>query len=170
MPTKGLVVSKQKKNSPGRDNMDGTSVDSTPSSTHQEIARLVDTVVQDNGLPERDIVPVSLPRSMSEQSLRLNQEDFDSFFDVKGNKQQLESGDVAPAKLVAMYLRSFANMLEYDLDSVEQMQERYIGFFGNILADIMEICYPHMETANYFAVSVHVVIMFSYNKRSLVTM
>ena len=148
MPTKGLVVSKQRENSTNKEEDVGSSVDSPPSN-HQEIARLVGTMVEENGLPECDIIPASLPRSMSEQSPRLNQDDFDTFFDVKEKQEQLKASDVTPAQLVALYLRSFSNMLEYDLDSVEQLKERYIVFFGNVLADVLEIFYPHIATSNY---------------------
>ncbi len=144
MPTKGLVVSKQTDNS-----SEGTSVDCPPSN-HQEIARLVSTMIEEQqGLPEGNIVPVSLPRLMCEQATRLHQEDFDSFFDVKEKQEQLEASKVSSAQLVALYLRSFHNILEYDLDSVEQLKERYIGFFGNILADLLELCYPQLMTTNY---------------------
>ena len=122
--------------------MEGSSVDST----HHEIARLV--ISDEQRLPpEGEVVPVTLPKEMREQGPRLAQEDFDNFFDVEDKREQLAESKVTPTQLVAMHLRSFYNVLEYDLDAVQELRDRYVRIFGNVLADILEICYP--RTTNY---------------------
>lgn len=128
---------------------EGTSVDPP---LYEEICSLVGEVQE---VPEAEtFVPKSLPLSMCERAPTLHQEDFDSFFKVQENAKHLESGEVSSVQLVALYLRSFKNVLEYDLNGLDDLSDRYIKYFGNILADILEICYPHLPTDNH-VVSLH---------------
>ena len=152
MPTKGLVVSKQSQQNKEVEedhDLEGSSVDGPPSNNHQEIASLVNRMIEEQDLPENDAVPLSLPRSLRDQAPRLHQEDFEAFYRVKEKQEHLEASKIPPVQILALYMRSFFNVLEYDLDTVQHLRDRYIGFFGNILADILELCYPQLLTTNY---------------------
>lgn len=127
-------------------NMDpaGSSVDPP---TQEEITRLADEVADESReLPAASVVPNALPQDLRGRAPRLHQEDFDAFFNVEGNRQTLESGQLSSAQLVSLYMRSFRNMLEYDLDGIQEMRDRFIGYLANVLADVMELCYPIHNT------------------------
>jgi len=149
LPTKGLILSKAsngEQNSmashlPSEHHGEGTSVD--PPLNHQEIARLLN----EQELPLK-LVPDSLPQAMRENATNLQQEDFDALYDVPHNKEILESGAVSPVQLVIMYMHSFRNIMEYDLVGVEEMKDRFIRYFGNILADTLEVCYPLIASSS----------------------
>ena len=121
---------------------EGTSVDAP---RHHEISRLAEEVAKE--FPDGQFVPNSLPQEMRENAWGLNQENFDTFYNVQERMQHVEKGELSHIQLVALYLRSFHNLLEYDLQGVEELKDRFVRHFGNILADILELCYPQLGTS-----------------------
>ncbi len=93
-------------------------------------------------LPAVKCVPLTLSSDMCQRAPQLHQEDMDAFYNVQESMKQVETGEISQIQLVVLYMRSFRNTLEYDLGSVMEMFKRY---FGNILADLLEFCYPHIN-------------------------
>lgn len=146
MPTKGLVVSKQKQEFKEGDNMEGSSVDSP----HQEIARLVSTMVEgDRSLPaEGEIIPASLCPSVAPHFPDRTRGHCGTISDTvpQAGLGTPCSPPIAFASLP--HCRTRRSPLAEALGPVRSLPGAYIGFFGNVLADILEICYPQLMTTN----------------------
>lgn len=142
--TKGPVMSTHRESAsathPSNNHLE-SSVD-PPLANNEELFSLIHQVHE--SVPLRDNVPVpnSLSVSMREHPFRLQWKDFDKFYRIQDAVPSVESGEVSRAELVIMYLRSFHNILTYDLSSVEEFQERIIRHMGTVLADVLQLCYP----------------------------
>lgn len=154
MPTKGLVASKNKQEDKCTAGTNGASVSQLEGSSvdlphHKEISKLASELTDNKELPAGIKIPSTLPQTMRERAPNLHQDDFDAFFNVQENRQSLDNGQLSSTHLVSLYMLSFRNILEYDLDSMQDLRDRYIRYFANILADILEMCYPQSLPARY---------------------
>ena len=154
MPTKGVVVSKQS-NSSNSGGPEGSCVDPPQQQQqHREISRLVSELADNRELPSGVRVPTTLTPAMRNNASHLHQEDFDAFFNVDENKTNLENGELTSAQLVSLYMQSFNNLIEYDLDGIKELRDRFVGYFANVLADILEMCYPDSSPVQYVSCQV----------------
>ena len=113
-----------------------------PPSANKELFSLIYQVHE--SVPSRSNIPIpnKLPQNMREHPFLVRREDFDALYHIQDAVPSVEREELSRAELVMMYLRSFRNILENDLSSVEELWVRIIGHMGVVLADVLQLCYP----------------------------
>ena len=132
---KGLVVSKEEGGTEKKEVME-SSVDGA----QDELIRAVETVDVDR-VPN-GVVPSSLPQALRSDPTRVEQGDISRLYDVSGGVQRVQEGDLTQAQLIAMHLRSYKNILEYELSDVQQLRRRFLRYFTSVFVELVDLCYP----------------------------
>ena len=136
---KGLVVSKEG----GRERKEvmESSVDVT-SKQQDELVRAVEQVQVDRGCVPNGIVPSTLPHALRSDPTRVEQDDISKLYDVPGGVRCVRDGSLTQAELIALHLRSYQNILEYELSDVQQLRRRFLRYFASIFVELVDLCYP----------------------------
>lgn len=132
---KGLVVSKEEGGVERKEVME-SSVDAT----QDELVRAVDEVDVDR-IPN-GVVPSSLPQALRSDPTRVEQGDISRLYNVQGGVQRVQDGDLTQAQLIALHLRSYRNILEYELSDVQQLRRRFLRYFASVFIELVDLCYP----------------------------
>lgn len=135
---KGLVVSKEEGGRERKEVME-SSVDVT-SKQKEELVRAVESV--EVGRVPNGIVPSTLPHELRSDPTRIEQDDISKLYDVPGGVRCVRDGNLTQAELIALHLRSYRNILEYELSDVQQLQRRFLRYFASIFVELVDLCYP----------------------------
>lgn len=132
---KGLVVTKEEGGTEKKEVME-SSVDAA----QDDLIRAVEAVDVDR-VPN-GVVPSSLPQALRSDPTRVEQGDISRLYDVPGGVQRVQEGDLTPTQLIAMHLRSYRNILEYELSDVQQLRRRFLRYFTSVFVELVDLCYP----------------------------
>ena len=138
---KGLVVSKEEGGMERKEVVERKEVmESSVDATQDELVRAVDEVDVDR-VPN-GVVPSSLPQSLRSDPTRVEQGDISRLYDVSGGVQRVQDGDLTQAQLIALHLKSYRNILEYELSDVQQLRRRFLRYFASVFIELVDLCYP----------------------------
>lgn len=94
------------------------------------------------------LVPSTLPRQIRDNLYSVKREDFTDAFNVDTALKKVEEGSISRRELVCMYLKSFRNILVFDLSELRdhrQFYERIKSYCEHVFQDIMESLYPEQQ-------------------------
>lgn len=138
---KGLVVSKEEGGMERKEVVERKEVmESSVDATQDELVRAVDEVDVDR-VPN-GVVPSSLPQALRSDPTRVEQGDISRLYDVPGGVQRVQDGDLTQAQLIALHLKSYRNILEYELSDVQQLRRRFLRYFASVFIELVDLCYP----------------------------
>ena len=115
-------------------------MESSVDATQDELVRAVDEVDVDR-VPN-GVVPSSLPQALRSDPTRVEQGDISRLYNVQGGVQRVQDGDLTQAQLIALHLRSYRNILEYELSDVQQLRRRFLRYFASVFIELVDLCYP----------------------------
>ena len=88
------------------------------------------------------VVPSSLPQSLRSDPTHVEQGDISRLYDVPGSVQRVQDRDLTQAQLIALHLRSYRNILEYELSDMQQLRRRFLRYFASVFIELVDLCYP----------------------------
>lgn len=148
-------------------------------SPSQELVQLIDAVQKepsqherrrggdDRVAAEKPLVPDALPRDMKTNIFRVTRQQFSELYGVETALESVGTGAVTRCELVAMYLRSFRNVLNYDLLELREHEtyfSRIVGYCTYVLQDLVEALFP--EKSHHNIVSHNKKIINVYNNQN----
>ena len=83
------------------------------------------------------VVPKTLPEHLKVKAQDITAEELSSLYDVHQGMSLVNSGTLSAIELVALHLRSYRNILDYDLVDYEALYERYCRVFSSIFSDLL---------------------------------
>ena len=141
---KGLVVSIKEKGSMERRNVVESSVDVIDAEQQNKPAQAAERVQVDGYIP-KGVVPSTMPHILSSEPARIEQDDISG---VRGGKQCVRDGSLTQAELIALHLRSYRNIFEYELSDAQQLCRRLLRYFASISVELVDIlCCPDRENS-----------------------
>ena len=127
------------------------SEDLTPS---RELVRLIDDVQPSAAAGETgadSLVPATLPREVKTNIYSVTREQFATMYNLETALARVEERAISHQELVGLYLKSFRNILHYELSDLHnhrQYFDRIMSYCTHIFQDLMEALYPGEKTAN----------------------
>lgn len=94
------------------------------------------------------LVPSTLPRQIRDNLYSVKREEFTDAFNVDTALKKVEEGSISRRELVCMYLKSFRNILVFDLSELRdhrQFYERIKSYCEHVFQDVMESLYPEQQ-------------------------
>lgn len=91
----------------------------------------------------RQLVPETLPKNLRENISQVEEEHLKELYDIRAGVQKIKDGQLSTVELIVLHWRSYQNIVHYELSDMESLQSRFLGFFGGIFADLVELCYPN---------------------------
>lgn len=95
------------------------------------------------------LVPNKLPREVRENIFSVTQDQFVDVFKVDTALEKVGKGTITRHELVCMYLKSFRNILHYELSELQNYRpfyDRIKGYCEHVFQDVFEALYPeHQE-------------------------
>eukprot|EP00731_Ephydatia_muelleri_P029761 Em0021g284a len=104
-----------------------------------------------------DLVPASLPPEMIRNPFEVNQEGLNAIFHNERSAQYVRKKKLTTFQLYTLYMRSFCNILQYDLAGPElekALEARFVMFFANILTDLTLLIRPNDEDVQVVSATV----------------
>ena len=101
------------------------------------------------------LVPLALPRAMKTNIFRVTRQEFSELYAVESAVLRVESGSITSCQLLSMYLKSFRNVLTYDLLELREHDtyyKRFVGYCTYVLHDLVEALFPD---GNYLNIVSH---------------
>ena len=114
----------------------------------QKLLSLIDDVPASVGGTEgvgEPLVPNALPLEMKTKIYQITREEFSEMYRVDTALARVEGGTISRCELVAMYMKSFRNILNYDLFELHEHQTffgRFVNYCTHVLQDLVEALYP----------------------------
>jgi hypothetical protein len=115
-------------------------------------SREVGAVVAATGEP---LVPISLPPAMKTNIYRVTRRQFSDLYGVDAALARVEKGSISRSELVSMYLKSFRNILNYDLFELREHETyfgRFVGYCTYVLHDLLEALYSEKDLPNIVSI------------------
>ncbi|XP_064397839.1 uncharacterized protein LOC135344546 [Halichondria panicea] len=126
---------------------EGSSVDVTDSSV--DLLTMENEVhISEDGDDIRRLVPTSLPNELRENLSQIQLEDLKKLYDIEAGAIKIESNELTTVEVVMLHLRSYRNIIKYEISDMEAFRTRFVGFFGSILADLVAAFYPNRGEQN----------------------
>jgi hypothetical protein len=103
------------------------------------------------------VVPQSLPRAMKTNIYRVTRQEFAELYGMEAGLAQVETGSLSRCELIAMYMKSFRNILNYDLLELREHEtyfSRFVGYCTHVLHDLVDALFPdntHMDIVSFHA-------------------
>lgn len=94
------------------------------------------------------LVPSTLPRQIRDNLYSVKREEFTDAFNVDAALKKVEEGSISRRELICMYLKSFRNILLFDLSELRdhrQFYRRIKGYCEHVFQDVMESLYPEQQ-------------------------
>ena len=112
----------------------------------KDLLRIVEKI--DVHIPEVEggrslAVPTTLPTKLRADPATVEQGDIAKLYDLPSAMQYVHDGELTEAEVVALHLKSFRNIILYELSDADQLKRRFIRFFAGLLMDLVELCYPN---------------------------
>lgn len=101
-----------------------------------------------------DLVPNSLLPEMRQNPFLVNQEDLNAIFHNERSAQYVRDKKLTTFQVYTLYMRSFCNILQYDLADKEVLETRFVNFFANILTDLTLLIRPNDEDVHVVSATV----------------
>ena len=121
---------------------EGSSVDITDSSV--DLLTMENEVqISEDGDDLRCLAPTSLPNELRDNLSQIELEDLKKLYDIEAGALKIESNELTTVELVMLHLRSYRNIIKYEISDMEAFRVRFVGFFGSILADVVAAFYPN---------------------------
>ena len=121
--------------------------DATPS---QELVQLIQDVQPSTS--GESLVPNALPREVRENICTVKLEQFCAVFRVETALEKVKEGTISRRELMSIYMRSFRNVLYYDLSDLRDHRivfDRILGYCTHVLQDVVESLYPEQQEPEY---------------------
>ena len=123
------------------DQSEGSSVDLVDSSV--DLVAMAEAVqVRGDEESVRELAPNTLPLEIRDNISKVEEEDLRKLYDIDAGVQKIRNNELSTIELVVLHLRSYRNVLKFEISDMETFKSRFVGYFGSILADLMEACYP----------------------------
>lgn len=118
----------------------GSSVDVTETDSSNDIV----TMAKEVSTTKDDLLaPETLPDKLRDEIPHIVEEDLRNLYSFEAGARKLETKELTTVELIVMHLKSYRNIIKYELSDMEMLRGRFIGFFSSILADLLtEVCYP----------------------------
>ena len=103
------------------------------------------------------LVPQTLPRAMKTNIYQVTRQQFSELYAVDAALARVERGVVSRCELVSMYMRSFRNVLTYDLFELREHKtyfSRFMGYCTYVLHDLVEALFPEESHTNIVSVCI----------------
>lgn len=91
------------------------------------------------------LVPQTLPTAMKTNIYRVTRQEFSELYGMDAALARVETGSISRCELVAMYMKSFRNILNYDLLELREHEtyfSRFVGYCTHVLHDLVEALFP----------------------------
>ena len=101
------------------------------------------------------VVPQSLPPAMKTNIYRVTRQQFTELYAVDAALARVETGSISRCELIALYMKSFRNVLNYDLLELREHEtyfSRFVGYCTHVLHDLVDALFPdktHMNIVSF---------------------
>lgn len=128
----------------------GTEDDNAPESVKSspELVQLIRDVQPSALASGETLVPSTLPRQIRDNLYSVKREEFTEAFNVDTALKKVEEGSISRRELICMYLKSFRNILLFDLSELRdhhQFYSRIKRYCEHVFQDVMESLYPEQQ-------------------------
>lgn len=121
-----------------------------------ELVQLIEKVQPPTPPSGESLVPTSLPREVKTKIYSVTREEFSRMYKLDAAIARVQEHTVSPCELICMYLKSFRNILYYELcelHSHRQYFDRIQGYCAHVLQDLVEELFPGQNFTDI--VSIH---------------
>jgi hypothetical protein len=118
----------------------------------QELVQLIQDVQPSASASGESLVPSTLPREVRVNICTVKLEQFYDVFGVETALEKVKEGTISRHELMCMYMRSFRNVLYYDLSDLRDHRivfDRILGYCTHVLQDVVESLYPEQQEPEY---------------------
>ena len=123
--------------------------DSTETQKTSELVQLIRDVQPSALASGESLVPSTLPRQMQDKLYSLKREEFTDAFNVDTALKKVEEGLISRRELVCIYLKSFRNILVFELselrDKHRHVYNRIMHYCSHVFQDVIESLYPEQQ-------------------------
>ena len=84
------------------------------------------------------IAPDRLPDALRANIFEVNYESLSELYDIDESEEYMRTRAISTADLISIYLRSFKNILEYDLSDASVIYERFLRYFSRVFYELVE--------------------------------
>ena len=139
----GLVASREE----GRVERKESSMGATDKQQNK-LVQAVERVHVHRGHIPKGIVPSKLAQMLRSEPTRVEQDDISRLHDVHGSMQCVRDGRLTHTESIALYLRSYRNILEYELSDLQQLKRRFLRYVASIFVELEDLlCYPDRDNS-----------------------
>ena len=121
-----------------------------------ELVQLIEQVEPPPTTHGEPLVPTTLPREVKTNIYSVTREEFSKMYKLDAALARVEEHTVSRSQLICMYLKSFRNILHYELcelHSHRQYLDRIVSYCAHVLQDLVEELFPGQNFTDI--VSIH---------------